>query len=201
MSPFSGSSMEWAPGLLVTPEGSLAALAPTAAAAPPPPRWPLAVTLPAVAYSQALPSSGAPVSSAALLGFSAAPSSALSSMSGGLVPPAQAQFSFSLGESALPSPGTTPSPTIRSGATPTTYGQTGTGIPSAAPVSTVIKAVCSSGGSFVRASGGGWLYEGGETRLVSVPFACSAGDLFTVLERATSGFSESSDLRSDTVRA
>lgn len=40
---------------------------------------------------------------------------------------------------------------------------------------------------------------GGETRLVSIPFGCSAQELFSTLERATSSFSDSGELRSDFV--
>lgn len=63
---------------------------------------------------------------------------------------------------------------------------------------TVIKAVCSSGGVFVRGTGasvGGWDYEGGETRLVSIPVGCTAEVLFNILERITYNTSESSELR------
>lgn len=62
---------------------------------------------------------------------------------------------------------------------------------------TVIKAVCSSGGVFTRCTGGsagGWDYEGGETRLVSIPVGCTAEVLFHILERITYSVSESSEL-------
>jgi len=64
---------------------------------------------------------------------------------------------------------------------------------------TVVKAVCSSGGSFIRGSGGSWDYEGGETRLLNIPYGCSAGTLFATLERATSSLSESSEFTSEYV--
>lgn len=65
------------------------------------------------------------------------------------------------------------------------------------PPPTVVKAVCSSGGSFIRGSGGAWDYEGGETRLINIPYGCSAEMLFATLERATSSLSESSELTSE----
>ena len=46
-----------------------------------------------------------------------------------------------------------------------------------------VKAVCSSGGHFVKLSGGGFEYQGGETRLIAVPNFCQFSELAEALER------------------
>ena len=46
-----------------------------------------------------------------------------------------------------------------------------------------VKAVCSSGGHFVKLNGGGFEYQGGETRLIALPNYCSFMDLTEALER------------------
>jgi hypothetical protein len=69
-------------------------------------------------------------------------------------------------------------------------------LPSPPPV---VKAVCSSGGSFIRGSTESWEYEGGETRLINIPYGCSAVVLFSTLERATSSLTESSEVTSEYV--
>ena len=46
-----------------------------------------------------------------------------------------------------------------------------------------VKAVCSSGGHFVKLDAGGLEYKGGETRLIQVPNFCSFAVLLESLER------------------
>ena len=46
-----------------------------------------------------------------------------------------------------------------------------------------VKVICSHGGKFMRVPGGGFEYEGGETRLVSVANFCSFRTLVDGLER------------------
>ena len=61
------------------------------------------------------------------------------------------------------------------------------------------KIVCSSGGTFIRSESGLWDYEGGETRLLSIPNQCTGDILFSVLERSTYHSSISSDTPRDMV--
>ena len=66
-----------------------------------------------------------------------------------------------------------------------------------------VKVICSSGGHFMRTAGGGFEYEGGETRLVSIANFCLQRTLVDSLERvlgAVAPPSNGSD-RSDLVRA
>lgn len=59
----------------------------------------------------------------------------------------------------------------------------------------VMKVVCSSGGSFTRLTSGQWDYEGGETRLVSIPVNCRAQELYSAMEHTTGpGTTESAGL-------
>lgn len=48
-----------------------------------------------------------------------------------------------------------------------------------------VKVICSSGGRFMRTAGGGFEYEGGETRLVGITNFCSYRTLVDSLERVT----------------
>lgn len=59
--------------------------------------------------------------------------------------------------------------------------------------------MCSSGGHFVKLSGGGCEYQGGETRLVQVPNFCRFADLLNALERITSSAAASSSASSEQV--
>ena len=48
-----------------------------------------------------------------------------------------------------------------------------------------VKMLCSSGGHFIKLSGGGWEYTGGETRLVSVSSDCHMQELQDALHRVS----------------
>lgn len=56
-----------------------------------------------------------------------------------------------------------------------------------------VKVICSHGGRFVRVAGGGFEYEGGETRLVSVPNNCSFRVLVDSLERVAGNVTHTSN--------
>ena len=59
-----------------------------------------------------------------------------------------------------------------------------------------VKAVCSSGGHFVKLDKGALEYEGGETRLVQIPNFCQHQELLEALERLA-GFGHSSGESAD----
>lgn len=105
----------------------------------------------------------------------------------------------------IPAPATVQAPALHIATAP--HPATATAPVAAAPLQqqppppprTIVKIVCSSGGNFIRGSCGSWDYEGGETRLINIPYGCSAGTLFATLERATSSLSESSEFTSEYV--
>ena len=62
-----------------------------------------------------------------------------------------------------------------------------------------VKAVCSSGGHFVKMSMGGLEYQGGETRLIQVQNFCRYTELLEALERLAGNLPESSSGSSNNV--
>lgn len=62
-----------------------------------------------------------------------------------------------------------------------------------------VKAVCSSGGHFVKLTGGGLEYQGGETRLIQVPNFCRYSELLESLERLAGNIAGSSSGSSSSV--
>ena len=64
-----------------------------------------------------------------------------------------------------------------------------------------VKAVCSSGGHFVKLAGGGFEYQGGETRLISVPNFCQYSHLLESLERLAGSAVGSTSGSSSSVRS
>ncbi len=63
-----------------------------------------------------------------------------------------------------------------------------------------VKAVCSSGGHFMKLTGGSFEYQGGETRLISVPNFCRYQDLLESLERLAGSAAGSTSGSSSSVR-
>lgn len=64
---------------------------------------------------------------------------------------------------------------------------------------TQVKAVCSSGGHFMKLVGGGFEYQGGETRLIAIPNFCRFAELSEALERIAGNAAANSSTSSEQV--